>query len=269
MGRSPCCDKTKVKRGSWSPEEDATLKEYLHKHGTGGSWIALPQKAGLERCGKSCRLRWLNYLRPDIKHGAFTQEEEKTIFNLYNILGSRHASSHLPGRTDNDVKNYWNTKLKKKVLAERSSSPTTCTAATSVAAATSTSATSIAIAGKTATFQASMNTLAPVPTYSTSFPPNTTTRPSTISNDPDNSPIPRFVCKDSNEHLNHNITSTYSQSPQDSCTLMQSTLEMDEYYGIKGIPVDEYSYEVLSCLWSSMEAIEVESNAEFARLFPF
>ncbi|CAA0806702.1 myb domain protein 87 [Striga hermonthica] len=126
MGRSPCCDKSKVKRGSWSPEEDEALKSYLLRHGsTAGNWITLPQKAGLRRCGKSCRLRWLNYLRPDIKHGAFTQEEDVIICDLYNKIGSRWSviASKLEGRTDNDVKNYWNTKLKKKVL---SSTPTNC-----------------------------------------------------------------------------------------------------------------------------------------------
>ncbi|XP_052210354.1 transcription factor MYB87-like [Diospyros lotus] len=117
MGRAPCCDKTKVKKGPWSPDEDATLKNYIHKHGTGGNWIALPRKAGLKRCGKSCRLRWLNYLRPDIKHGGFTGEEDNIICTLYLKLGSRWSiiASHLPGRTDNDVKNHWNTKLKKKI----------------------------------------------------------------------------------------------------------------------------------------------------------
>ncbi|RAL37156.1 hypothetical protein DM860_004078 [Cuscuta australis] len=119
MGRAPCCDKTKVKRGPWSPDEDTTLKAYVHKYGTGGNWISLPQKAGLKRCGKSCRLRWLNYLRPDIRHGGFTEEEDQIILSLYNNIGSRWSviASHLPGRTDNDVKNYWNTKLKKKLLA--------------------------------------------------------------------------------------------------------------------------------------------------------
>ncbi|KAJ8750976.1 hypothetical protein K2173_016157 [Erythroxylum novogranatense] len=117
MGRTPCCDKANVRRGPWSPEEDATLKEYLKKHGTGGNWIALPGKAGLRRCGKSCRLRWLNYLRPDIKHGGFTEEEDKIICTLYGSIGSRWSviASKLPGRTDNDVKNHWNTKLKKKL----------------------------------------------------------------------------------------------------------------------------------------------------------
>ena len=47
MGRAPCCDKANVKKGPWSPEEDATLKRYLEQHGTGGNWIALPHKAGL------------------------------------------------------------------------------------------------------------------------------------------------------------------------------------------------------------------------------
>ncbi|KAL2500992.1 transcription factor RAX2-like [Forsythia ovata] len=143
MGRAPCCDKTKVKRGPWSPEEDTTLKNYIHKYGTGGNWIALPLKAGLKRCGKSCRLRWLNYLRPDIKHGGFTEEEDNIILTLYHNIGSRWSviASHLPGRTDNDVKNYWNTKLKKKLLAEVTTSPTTTTIATATATTTTTTTT--------------------------------------------------------------------------------------------------------------------------------
>ncbi|KAE9586864.1 hypothetical protein Lal_00004352 [Lupinus albus] len=120
MGRAPCCDKANVKRGPWSPEEDAKLKSYIEKHGTGGNWIALPQKIGLKRCGKSCRLRWLNYLRPNIKHGGFTEEEDNIICSLYISIGSRWSviAAQLPGRTDNDIKNYWNTRLKKKLLGK-------------------------------------------------------------------------------------------------------------------------------------------------------
>ncbi|XP_073060179.1 uncharacterized protein [Primulina eburnea] len=118
MGRAPCCDKANVKKGPWSPEEDAKLKEYIEKHGTGGNWIALPHKADLRRCGKSCRLRWLNYLRPNIKHGEFSDDEDRVICSLFASIGSRWSiiAAQLPGRTDNDIKNYWNTKLKKKIL---------------------------------------------------------------------------------------------------------------------------------------------------------
>ncbi|MCL7037752.1 hypothetical protein MKW94_004423 [Papaver nudicaule] len=118
MGRAPCCDKANVKKGPWSPEEDTKLKEYIEKFGTGGNWIALPQKAGLKRCGKSCRLRWLNYLRPNLKHGEFTDAEDRIICSLFSTIGSRWSiiAAQLPGRTDNDIKNYWNTKLKKKIM---------------------------------------------------------------------------------------------------------------------------------------------------------
>ncbi|KAJ8506128.1 hypothetical protein OPV22_007014 [Ensete ventricosum] len=118
MGRTPCCDKANVKKGPWSPEEDTKLKEFIEKYGTGGNWISLPHKAGLRRCGKSCRLRWLNYLRPNIKHGEFSEEEDRVICSLFAAIGSRWSimASRLPGRTDNDIKNYWNTKLKKKLL---------------------------------------------------------------------------------------------------------------------------------------------------------
>uniref|UniRef100_A0A453KVM0 Transcription factor RAX3 n=1 Tax=Aegilops tauschii subsp. strangulata TaxID=200361 RepID=A0A453KVM0_AEGTS len=118
MGRAPCCDKASVKKGPWAAEEDAVLRAYVAEHGTAGNWIALPRKIGLNRCGKSCRLRWLNYLRPNIRHGGFTDEEDRLICSLYASIGSRWSTiaAQLPGRTDNDVKNYWNTKLKRRLL---------------------------------------------------------------------------------------------------------------------------------------------------------
>ncbi|URE19619.1 hypothetical protein MUK42_10387 [Musa troglodytarum] len=121
MGRAPCCDKANVKKGLWSPQEDAKLKSYIEQHGIGGSWISLPQKIGLRRCGKSCRLRWLNYLRPNLKHGEYSEEEDEIICRLYLAIGSRWSSiaTQLPGRTDNDIKNYWNTRLKKKLLGKQ------------------------------------------------------------------------------------------------------------------------------------------------------
>ncbi|XP_068659479.1 transcription factor MYB1-like [Aristolochia californica] len=119
MGRSPCCSKEGLNRGAWTAAEDKILTEYIKVHGE-GSWRNLPKRAGLKRCGKSCRLRWLNYLRPDIKRGNITQDEEELIIRLHKLLGNRWSliAGRLPGRTDNEIKNYWNTNLGKRVRAK-------------------------------------------------------------------------------------------------------------------------------------------------------
>ncbi|KAK8930519.1 Transcription factor MYB86 [Platanthera zijinensis] len=125
MGHHSCCNQQKVKRGLWSPEEDEKLVNYITTHGY-GCWSEVPGKAGLQRCGKSCRLRWINYLRPDIRRGRFSVEEEKLIINLHAIVGNRwaHIASHLPGRTDNEIKNYWNSWIKKKIIRKPINLPT-------------------------------------------------------------------------------------------------------------------------------------------------
>ncbi|KAL2331055.1 hypothetical protein Fmac_018636 [Flemingia macrophylla] len=123
-GRAPCCDKTQVKRGPWSPSEDLKLIAFIRKYGH-QNWRSLPKQAGLMRCGKSCRLRWINYLRPDVKRGNFTPEEEETIIRLHKDFGNKWSkiASCLPGRTDNEIKNVWNTHLKKRLDVKQSSNP--------------------------------------------------------------------------------------------------------------------------------------------------
>ncbi|XAR55450.1 hypothetical protein NMG60_11035521 [Bertholletia excelsa] len=117
MGRAPCCNKEGIKKGPWTPEEDQKLIQYIQIHGA-GNWRNLPKNAGLQRCGKSCRLRWANYLRPDIKRGRFSFEEEETIIQLHSVLGNKWSAiaARLPGRTDNEIKNYWNTHIRKRLL---------------------------------------------------------------------------------------------------------------------------------------------------------
>ncbi|CAN1844137.1 Transcription factor MYB102 [Linum perenne] len=115
MARTPYVDRNGLQKGTWTHEEDMRLAAYVSRHGH-KNWRRLPREAGLARCGKSCRLRWLNYLRPDIKRGGFTKEEQATIFALHEKLGNKWSviATHLPGRTDSEIKNFWNTHLKPK-----------------------------------------------------------------------------------------------------------------------------------------------------------
>ncbi|KAM0954446.1 putative transcription factor MYB-HB-like family [Dioscorea sansibarensis] len=120
MGRAPCCEKVGLKKGRWTQEEDEKLLKYIQDHGE-GSWRSLPKNAGLLRCGKSCRLRWINYLRADVKRGNITKEEEEIIIRLHASFGNRWSliAGYLPGRTDNEIKNYWNSHLSRSISSYR------------------------------------------------------------------------------------------------------------------------------------------------------
>ncbi|XP_044498259.1 transcription repressor MYB5-like [Mangifera indica] len=117
--KTPCCSKVGIKKGPWTPEEDEILSNYIKREGE-GRWRTLPKRAGLLRCGKSCRLRWMNYLRPCVKRGRIAPDEEDLILRLHRLLGNRWSliAGRIPGRTDNEIKNYWNTHLSKKLISQ-------------------------------------------------------------------------------------------------------------------------------------------------------
>lgn len=113
-----------MRKGLWSPEEDDKLISYMQVSYGQGCWSDVARNAGLERCGKSCRLRWINYLRPHLKRGPFSPQEQRLILHLHSLLGNRWSqiAARLPGRTDNEIKNFWNSTIKKRLKKSSSTS---------------------------------------------------------------------------------------------------------------------------------------------------
>ncbi|KAL8201440.1 hypothetical protein R6Q57_012779 [Mikania cordata] len=116
MVKASYYDKNGLKKGAWSEDEDDKLRAYIQRYGH-WNWGLLPKFAGVSRSGKSCRLRWMNYLRPNMKHGNFTKQEDDMVIDFHNKLGNKWSAiaANLPGRSDNEIKNRWNTHLKKRV----------------------------------------------------------------------------------------------------------------------------------------------------------
>ncbi|GMI97443.1 hypothetical protein HRI_003413600 [Hibiscus trionum] len=97
----------KHKKGIWSPEEDVKLVSYMLSN-CQGCWSDVARNAGLQRCGKSCRLRWINYLRPDLKRGAFSPQEDELIVHLHSIFGNRLSSTISPNDSDSSASEHNN-----------------------------------------------------------------------------------------------------------------------------------------------------------------
>ncbi|XP_052156097.1 transcription factor MYB59-like isoform X2 [Oryza glaberrima] len=144
----------RMRKGPWTEQEDVQLVWFVRLFGE-RRWDFLAKVSGLKRTGKSCRLRWVNYLHPGLKRGRITADEERLILHLHSQWGSRWSriARSLPGRTDNEIKNFWRTHMRKiahhakKKTNSPSPAPTTSSGSlsSSLTTATTTMATAAAL----------------------------------------------------------------------------------------------------------------------------
>ncbi|CAI0377823.1 unnamed protein product [Linum tenue] len=124
-------EESTVRKGTWKAEEDQVLIRHVEKYGP-REWSSIRSKGLLQRTGKSCRLRWVNKLQPNLKTGCkFTEEEARVVIELQARYGNRWAkiATHLTGRTDNDVKNFWSSRQKRLArILRTTSAPPACSA---------------------------------------------------------------------------------------------------------------------------------------------
>lgn len=112
-----------INKGPWSKNEDMRLRELVEKF-MPRNWSFLARMLGT-RQGKQCRERWHNHLDPKIKKCPFTKEEDELILRLHREMGNKWSeiAKYLPGRTDNAIKNYWNSSILRRQLVGRKRSP--------------------------------------------------------------------------------------------------------------------------------------------------
>ncbi|KAL4297170.1 hypothetical protein GQ457_12G028980 [Hibiscus cannabinus] len=113
-------EQDEIRKGPWTEQEDLILNNFVHLFGD-RRWDFIAKVSGLNRTGKSCRLRWVNYLHPGLIRGKMTPQEERLVLELHAKWGNRWSriARKLPGRTDNQIKNYWRTHMRKKAQQKK------------------------------------------------------------------------------------------------------------------------------------------------------